>query len=246
MDNNLLIVPCGKPITFHDAYDKENHWRFTNKEKRLYKTLLVMYNDFEPEENSYDFKIKIDGKHKWEKVRDIPDVFDLSPYHYIGCIDDDQITDIWNMNRGLEMARRFDFKFWQLSMLEGSSIWYDCLKQNKEWDFSETNFIEMGNCQFRFDIFQDLQKLLHEWKEIGIAYGLDKVFTDFLGVNPNVVHNASIFHPYHESYYDKNKAMIDMHRFLYTEYPEIVKNLKGRESRFTDVQQTVNAFIIER
>lgn len=253
MDNNLIIFPCGKAPTFHDAYDKENHWRFNNKEKRRYKTLAVIYNDYVPEPNTFDYAVKMTGLHKWEQIKlltnasnDFEDNF-FSKFDFIGCVDDDQITDIHNMNRGLELAHQFGFDYWQLSMLEGSNIFYDCLKQNKNWTFSQTNFIEMGNCQFSQKKFQELLVLLNKWSNIRVAYGLDKVWYDWFQCNANVVHDASIFHPYHISYYDNHKeeVMSKMYHFLNVEYPNIVKDVYNRESRFRDVQETIHAFVVE-
>ena len=46
--SNVIFCPVGIPLNFHDAYDKENHWRFT-KEHRNYKTIVYQYKDFDRE-----------------------------------------------------------------------------------------------------------------------------------------------------------------------------------------------------
>ena len=248
MANNLIICPVGIPMTFDDRFDMQNHWRYTTKAERDYETLLVVYNDFQPEPDTYDHLIRMKG-HKWQIIRQIPEIFDLSKYDYIGCVDDDQITDIQSFNLGLNLAHNFDFKLWQLSMIEGSGIIYDCLKQNKEWIFSETNFVEMGSTFFRKDIFFKAVEFFNEL-DFTVGWGIDKVWCDVLECNANVVHAASIYHPPNHikpSYYDQREAMNEMNKMIYEVYPRIMKDKYKRENwQFVDSQVTLRAFELAR
>ena len=143
MKKAIVFVPTGNnPDTFDDRYDKNAHWRSKHPE-RTYEIVGSIYKDgFVPDPNSYDYIYDIRG-HKWQMIREVFKQFDYSKYDYVCCIDDDQITDVWNLNKGLELARRFDFRIWQLSMAEGSDLFYNILRQDKSCDFSETNFAEL-------------------------------------------------------------------------------------------------------
>lgn len=248
MTKNLIITPTGIPMTFDPRFDVDNHWRYTNKVERDYELLCVVYNDFEPEPNSYDHIIRMKG-HKWQIMREVPNVFDLSPYQYIGCVDDDQITDIQSFNLGLKLAQQFDFKMWQLSMIEGSGIIYDCLKQNKDWVFTETNFIEMGSTFFRNDKFFEALDFFKEL-DFTVGWGIDKVWCDVLCCTANVVHAASIYHPPNNikpSYYDQSEAMKEMNHMIYEVYPRIMHDKYKRENwKFVDSQVTLRAFELAR
>lgn len=248
MADNLIICPVGIPMTFDNRFDMENHWRYTTKAEREYETLLVVYNDFEPEPDTYDHMLRMSG-HKWQIIRQIPQIFDLSKYKYIGCVDDDQITDIHSFNLGLRLAHNFDFKLWQLSMIEGSGIIYDCLKQNKDWVFSETNFVEMGSTFFRNDTFFKAVDFFNEL-DFTVGWGIDKVWCDVLECNANVVHAASIYHPPNHikpSYYDQSEAMIEMNKMIYEVYPRIMRDKYNKPNwRFVDSQVTLRAFELAR
>ena len=238
---SLIICPVGNPITFLPSeYSPKYHWRRINLVEREYETLIVVYNDdFIPESDSFDHILKMKG-HKWQIIKNVPDFFDVTKYDYIGCVDDDLVTDIQSFNRGIELAREHDFKLWQLSMVKGSGIIYDCLKQNKEWSFSETNFVEMGSTFFRQDMFH---KAVDFFKKVDfkVGWGLDKVFCDVLQCKANVVHEASIYHPPNTikpSYYDQREAMIEMNHMIQNVYPKIL----GNTWRFTDVQSTLRVW----
>jgi hypothetical protein len=245
---NLIITPVGCDITFHDAYDKENHWRFTDKANRVYETLAVVYNDYVPPENTYDHIIHLKA-HKWQIVRALAmgrvDGFDLdlTKYDYIGCVDDDLVTDIQSFNVGLLFAKINDFRIWQLSMLEGSGIIYDCLKQNKDWLYSTTNFVEMGSTFFRQDKFQEVVKFFDEL-DFQVGWGIDKVWCDVLNTTANVVHAASIYHPPNTikpSYYSQAMAMQEMNDMISNVYPKVMAQVYGRvDWKFRDVQETLS------
>lgn len=243
----LIICPVGNPITYNDVYRKDYHWRYTNTNcYRQYDTLVVSYNDYIPEENSYDFRLEMKG-HKWQIIKKIPEIFDVTPYDYIAAVDDDLITDIQSFNFGINLARMYDFKLWQLSMVEGSGIIYDCLKQNKQWLASKTNFIEMGSPFFRQDYFH---KAVDFFKELDftVGWGIDKVFCDVLDTTANVVHAASIYHPPNTikpSYYDQKEAMREMNHMIYNVYPRIMRDKYNKPDwKFKDEQSTLEVILL--
>lgn len=239
----LIICPVGNPMSFHPAYDAGNHWRYTNQIERLYETLLVVYNDdYTPPPNTFDHILYMKG-HKWEIIKKVPEVFDVTKYSYIGCVDDDLVTDIQSFNFGLVIANVYDFKLWQLSMIEGSGIIYDCLKQNRDLLFSETNFVEMGSPFFRQDMFHKAIDFLKELN-FTVGWGIDKVFCDVLDCTANVVHLKSIYHPPNTikpSYYDQREAMKEMNHMIQNVYPGIMKNKYNKPNWvFRDRQDTLN------
>lgn len=241
---SLIICPVGCPITFDDRYNKKEHWRFTNVAEREYTTLAVIYNnDFSPEPHSYDFSLRASG-HKWQLIKQMAKIVDLSVYDYIGCVDDDLITDIDSFNYGIRLAREHDFKFWQLSMIEGSGIIYDCLKQRPQWNYSETTFIEMGSPFFRLDKFQHLCNFMSQF-DFEVGWGLDKVFCDVLRSRPNVVHKKSIYHPPNEikpSYYNQARAMLEMQNMITSVYPKAMKEIGIDNWSLNDVQTTLKSW----
>ena len=75
MANNLIVCPAGMYIPKDLRWKHEDHWRWTHNE-RDYETLLIVYNDYEPEPGSYDHIVRIKG-HKWQlmqKIKDRPDL----------------------------------------------------------------------------------------------------------------------------------------------------------------------------
>jgi hypothetical protein len=242
MKKAIIFVPTGNnPDVFDERYDKLAHWRSKHPD-RTYEIISSVYKEnFIPDPNSYDYLFNIRG-HKWEMVRDVFNVFDYSKYDYVGCIDDDEITDVWNINLGLEIARKFDFRLWQLSMAEGSQLIYDCLSQDKNIDVSETNFIECGVPIFRTDIFSKILKVLNAWKGYQQAWGLDKAYCDIAQSHAHVIHCASIYHPPGGGYYDKSDAMKELNNFMSFLYPKFARELFSRESMMIDQQVTYHKF----
>ena len=90
MNKALIITPTGCPMFFDDEYDKDNHWRFT-KPERTYETVVVTFNDFVPEDNSFDRWIKYPIRYKWKQVPELLDNLNIRwyDYDYIGYWDDD-------------------------------------------------------------------------------------------------------------------------------------------------------------
>jgi hypothetical protein len=94
---NLIICPVGMEMPHDPRWKKEDHWRWTHN-KRNYETLLVVYNDFEPEPGSYDHLIRMKGN-KFQIVRNVAHDIPLGKYNYIACVDDDLITErtfVWS------------------------------------------------------------------------------------------------------------------------------------------------------
>ncbi|MCK9369308.1 hypothetical protein M0R04_05155 [Candidatus Dojkabacteria bacterium] len=216
------------------SYKLEDHWRWTNN-KRNYETLVISYNNFEPEQSSYDYIVNMIG-HKWNLIKDVSKIFPIDNYDYIGCVDDDLITDYQSFNVGLDLANRFNFQYWQLSMPPGSDLhptYHRCLQQDNTCIFSETNFIEMGSPFFTLDKFKFLMDFLSHW-DFKVGMGIDRVFYDLFKCPANVVHCANIHQPIRESYYDKTEATLEMYDFMYDKYAKILNQHYGRESHFVD------------
>ena len=241
MANNLIVCPVGMPIPKDPRWKDEDHWRWT-KNERDYETLVIVYNDFEPEPDSYDHIVRIKG-HKWQLMQKVPELIDINKFNYIGTVDDDLITGYQDFNKGLEYAQRFKFGYWQLSMPHDSSLTYAPLFNDPSCDFSETNFIEMGSCFFTPDRFKFLMEFISHW-DLEIAWGIDKTFYDLFQEPAYVVHSAMIHQPFRDSYYDKSKAMAEMNDYLFNKYPAILKQYYDRESKFIDRQDTLRKFKI--
>ena len=79
---NVIFVPVGIPIGYHDAYDKDNHWRLT-KPTRNYEVVAYNYNDFQPETGTYDTVVRDKG-FKWDLAKHFMETFDYRDYDYIG------------------------------------------------------------------------------------------------------------------------------------------------------------------
>lgn len=241
MANNLIVCPVGMSIPTDPRWKDEEHWRWTHNE-RDYETLLIVYNDFEPEPGSYDHIVRMKG-HKWQLMQKVKDLIDIEKFNYIGCVDDDLITGYKDFNIGLNYAQRFNFGYWQLSMPHDSSLIYPPLFNDPSCDFSETNFIEMGSCFFRLDYFKFLMEFIGHW-DLEIAWGIDKTFFDLFQQPAYVVHSGMIHQPFRDSYYDKTAAMNEMNDYLFRRYPAILEKHYGRKSNFVDRQDTLRKFKI--
>lgn len=242
MAKNLIICPVGMGISHDPRWKSEDHWRLTTNE-RNYETLVIVYNDFVPEPNTYDHIIRLKG-HKWQLMRDIAKVFPTSQYKYVGCVDDDLITDYQSFNKGLELAERFNFQYWQLSMPPDSDLhpsYHQCLKNDPTCDFSETTFIEMGSPFFTLEKYLFLADFLTHW-DFKVGMGIDRVWFDMFGCPANVVHCAMIHQPFRESYYDKSEATREMYDFMNNKYREIMKTYYGRDVNFVDQLNVLNKF----
>jgi hypothetical protein len=224
--SNLIFSAVGNPILFHDDYDKDNHYRFTKKE-RNYDTIICCYNDFVPEDNSYDV-IYHDKGFKWQIVNKFLQMFDYSDYEYVAFFDDDVITDIQSINRAIEIAKQNDFKLFQMSMKEGSESAHSILWQDKNLIWSKTSFVEGMGTFFHSSILHCLVDFfkIHDAKT---GWGLDIIFGMITKTTPVVIHEVSMFHPpkdfggYSPSYYDNTEAMNELNYILNDVYPRYMK-----------------------
>lgn len=238
MNRALIITPTGSPMLFDDAYDKENHWRFTKKE-RTYDTCVVVFNDFQPEPGTYDFIIRKKGL-KWNLIPDVAKIINWQDYDYIGCWDDDYATDIASVNRALSLARQYDFRLFQQSVTSFNT--FPCLVHNPELVFSETNFIELGVPFFRNDIFRKVLRFLNDYRYEKSDWGIDKVMCYYLQATAHVVHDVTIKHMRTESSYNKEDGFREMHYLMTDFFPKYMKNNFNIDYTPIDVQQTLRAY----
>ena len=240
-DKSLIISPTGCSM-FHDSeYEpKEDHWRYTNS-SRLYETVVVTFNDFIPEQNSYDRWEQYPIRHKWKQIPELLDKLDIKWYNfpYIGIWDDDYCTNWQSINRSLELAYQFDFPFFQQSLKSWTV--YPCLENDPSCTFSKTNFTEMGICWYRTDVFSKALKLLRDYQYNESEWGIDKIMYDYLKLPAYIVHEVSAKHMRKESWYDKTNAFREMDYLMKEWFPKYHKEKFG-----TDYQYNDNQVIIEK
>jgi len=231
---NIIFVPVGQELSFHEAYDKNNHWRYT-KSNRDYEVIAYQYNDFDIEPDTYDYLIK-DVGFKWDLAKHFLDTFDWRDYNYIGFWDDDLVTDIQSVNRGLEIAEKNDMKLFQLSTLAGSASSHLVLHQNKDWVFSRTNFIE-GMAPFFHTSMIPILLDFWEYHKVYSGWGFDMIFTSICRERAGVIHEVSMYHPDRPSNYDKHAAFNEMEEILNKVYPKFMQDKYGTPDN-TDIDWT--------
>ena len=243
MEKALIFTAVGTGLFFDDAYDKENHWRFT-KPERTYETCAIVFNDFEPESNTYDYIIRKKG-FKWNIIPEVAANFNLDKYDYIGCYDDDHTTDIQSLNGALAIARHYDFKLFTQSFASKND--WPCLMNDPSLIYTETDFIELSVPIFRTDMFKKLLPLLLDYKITTSDWGLDKVWCHFLQTTANVVHFNTIKHMrLNDSHYDRNDAFKAMEYFLTDYYPKYVKEHMGIDNyQHVESQEVLKAWRLE-
>jgi hypothetical protein len=243
MNKALIISPTGRPIYFHEDYDKDNHWRYT-KPERTYETCVVLYNDFVPEPNTYDMIVRQKG-FKWKVLPELSKKIKWEDYDYIGFWDDDYATDIQSINKALAYARRYDFRLFQQATTSFQT--YDCLKHNPEYAFTETNFIEIGIPFFRNDIFRKMIHFIEDYNNDTTnweaSWGIDKVMCYYLQASAHVVHETTARHMVPESsMYDKTDAFREMEYLMRDFFPRYMREKFDLEYQYTDVQQMIRAY----
>jgi hypothetical protein len=239
MKNNLIICPVGSEMPHDPRWKEEDHWRWTHND-RDYKTLVVVYNDFEPEPGSYDYLIRKKGL-KWNLIPDVCKEFDWQDYDYIGCFDDDYLTDFKSINRSLEIARLYDFRLFQQSLTSWTV--YPCLKQNKDFTFTETNFIELGVPFFRNDIFRKVLRFLNDYRYEKSDWGIDKVLCYYLQLTAHVIHEVSIEHMRPDvSSYSKEDGFREMNYLMTDFFPKYMKEKFNMNYVYTDKQETLRGW----
>lgn len=246
MDKALIITPTGCSLFFDDAYDKDNHWRFS-KPNRTYEVCLVAFkDDYNPEPESYDYFIRYPVRYKWKELPKLVDHLSTHlgikwyNYDYIGYWDDDYCTDIKSVEIALSMARQFDFRLFQQSLISWTV--YPCLQQNKEWLFSETNFTEMGVPFYRTDIFRKVLTLLEDYVYNESEWGIDKIMCDYLRKTAHIVHASSIKHMRRESWYNKDNAFKEMDYLMKDWFPKYMKKKFNIDYTYNDQQLIINAY----
>lgn len=231
--NNLIICPVGNPISFHDKFDKENHWRYT-KEHRLYETLVFQYSDFQPEIQSCDESIKEKGL-KWFLVKKWIKTFDLSKYEYIGFFDDDIVTDIDNLNKALTIAKENDLKIFQMSVTSDSDVFYPILRNKEGIKYTKTNFVEVMAPVIHVSLIPLCIELWEKY-DIYTGWGFDKVLTDLTKTDAAVIHECQMYHPLKISSYEKTSAFEEMNTLLYNVFPKFVKDKYNEDWSFKESQ----------
>ena len=242
MDKALIITPTGCSMYFDDDYDKDNHWRF-NKPERTYETFVVGFSeDFVPEPDSYDRFVHYPIRHKWKQVPELLDIFNIKwyDYDYVGVWDDDYCTDIQSVNRSLQLARQFDFPFFQQSLRSWTV--YKCLEQDTTCNFAKTNFTEMGIPFYRTDVFSKVLKLLRDYQYKESEWGIDKIMCDYLKLPAYIVHEVSAKHMRRESWYDKSNAFREMDYLMREWFPKYHKEKFGTDYQYHDNQVVIEKY----
>lgn len=222
--NNLIIIPVGNPITFDARFDKENHFRYTDKLDRNYEILVLQYSDFEPEKNTYDNIIRGSG-FKWQLVKKLfntyPNGFNYKKYDYIGFWDDDLITDIQSVNESLNIAIQNDLKIFQLSVTEDSDMFYPILKNKSGIKYTKTNFNEVMAPFIHSSLIPICIELWNQY-DIFSGWGFDKILCDLTRIDAAVIHQYQMYHPKRVSSYDKTNAFAEMDLLLNDIFPKFM------------------------
>jgi hypothetical protein len=224
---NVIFCPVGIPLNYHDAYDKDNHWRKTNGIQRNYETVVYQYKDFDIEPNTYDQLVRDTG-FKWDLAKHFLDTFDYRDYDYIGFWDDDLVTDIQSVNRALEIATKKDIKMFQMSTIAGSESTHRILHQVPGYSYSLTNFNEGMGGFFHSSL---IPILLDFWNyhEVKSGWGFDIILAPIMKQKAGVMHEVSMYHPNRPSYYDKSAAFAEMGKILGEVYPKFMKDRYNEE-----------------
>lgn len=231
----LIITPTATNLYFDDAYDRNNHWRFRKPEANYDVCVVAYKDDFEPEPGTYDMLIRKKGL-KFKLIPEICRMIKWEDYDYIGTWDDDYATDIQSVNRALDLARRWDFRLFQQAAI--SYNFYDCLKHNPNFVFTETNFIETGVPFFRNDIFHKVLDFLDDYQYKVSEWGIDKILCYLLQCSAHVVHETTVKHMRTESWYDKTDAFKDMEYLMREFFPKYMKEKFNVDYTYTDQQVT--------
>jgi hypothetical protein len=248
MHKALIITPTGCPMYFDDDYDKDNHWRFTKKE-RTYETCVIGFReDYVPEQNSYDYFFHYSIRHKWKQLPELLEFLRTNglkweEYSFIGYWDDDYCSDIRSVNRALELARQFDFPFFQQSLTSWTV--YPCLEHDPNITFAKTNFTEMGVPFYRTDVFSKVLKLLRDYQYKESEWGIDKIMCDYLRLPAYVVHETTIKHMRRESWYDKTNAFAEMNYLMKEWFPKYMRDQFGVEYKYHDTQVILEKYKIQ-
>ena len=220
---NVIVVPVGIPLNYHENYDKDNHWRSTKGEERDYSVVAYSYNDCPVEDDSYDI-IQKDTGFKWEMVKHFLETYDYRDYEYIGFWDDDLVTDIKNVNRGLEIAKEENIKIFQLSTMHGSECSHNILHQDTSMKYSLTNFNEGMAVFIHSSLIPKILKFM-EYHDVKSGYGFDWILSSITKEKCGVIHAASMYHPGRHTTYDVTDANKEMAHIFSDVYPKFMKEV---------------------
>lgn len=232
MNKALIITPTGCDPFFDDNYDRDNHWAF-RKPNRTYETCAVIFNDYTPKSNTYDYVLRMSGR-KWNLIPEACEKIKWEDYDYIGCWDDDYCTDIQSVEKTLEIARALDFRLFQQSLISWTV--YPILEHNPELIWSETNFIELGIPFFRNDIFRKVLRFLNDYKYEESDWGIDKVLCYYLQATAHVIHETTIKHCRSESSYSKEAGFKEMNYLMRDFFPKYMKKNFNVDYEYCDRQ----------
>jgi hypothetical protein len=230
---NLIICPVGNPLTFDERFDKENHWRYT-KPNRLYETLVIQYESFVPEENTYDSLAEKKG-FKWNLAKEYLPKLNYKDYDYIGFLDDDLITDIENLNRAFSIAQKNNLKLFQLSVTNDSDMFWPILVNKPGIKYTKTNFIEVMGPFIHTSLIPVCLELWNKY-DIYSGWGFDKVLCDLTKTDAAVIHASQMYHPKKTSSYNKSSAFAEMYNLTDKVMPKFMKNKYNEEWSFKESQ----------
>ena len=245
-----MFCSVGQPLPTEGPY-ANNHWRRTDREKRLYETFVVNYNyesGFKPEPYSYDDMLEEKG-YKWPlslKFLKAGGKELMERYEYIGIWDDDVQTSIEAVNHSLIMAHNLNAKIWQLSLSKESETRWDFLKNNPELAFSFTNFAEIMCPVYHTSL---IPMMIEFWEmyEFKMGWGFDTTVCELAETPAMVIHSHEMYHPSREeSTYDKAAAFEEMRQCINEAYPAYCKKhfdvdtvLRDRQVVYSEVKKAI-------
>lgn len=227
MRKSMMFTSVGQPLPTEGPYAK-NHWRRTDRGHREYDTTIVNYNyesGFEPEAFSYDYRTDKKG-FKWPLALDYIKKNReklMENYEYIGIWDDDIQADIESLNHSLIMAHNCGAMMFQMSLTANSDEWFDILKQNPDYLFTWTNFIEIMCPVYHTSL---IPMMIEFWESypFKMGWGFDKVACELAEAPAMVIHCRAMYHPKREqSTYDKTAAFEEMRICMEEAYPAYCK-----------------------
>jgi hypothetical protein len=233
MRKSLIICPVGNPLTFHDSFDRENHWRYVNS-NRLYETMVFQYSDFKPEHTTWDDLIQQKG-FKWSLSKEWLKNNDYSKYEYIGFMDDDLVTDIHNVNHALTIAHETQSKIFQMSVTNDSDEFFPILRNKSDIKYTKTNFVETMGMFIHTSLIPIVLEFWNEY-DIYCGWGFDKVLCDITKTDATVIHSCIMYHPKRDSSYNKSEAFQEMDKVLYEITPKFMNDKYNEEWKFVERQ----------
>lgn len=161
------------PIQFDSGYDTANHWRLTVP-GRSYKTHVVVYNDHIIEPGSYDTLEYCRG-YKWQLATKFLNTFDHTQYQYIGFFDHDIVTDVDNIERAFQEARKYKLKLFQMSLdSRNPTKSLPHLTQRSNSTVRKIQYVEGMAPIFHTSIIPVLKALLNFYS-FKVGWGLDNI-----------------------------------------------------------------------